>query len=495
MMLVLLCLIILFVLTVAYLWIKFAPPIIDASFGGLFALDFVASDNESSVIKEIKPLKFPKSNSMFYNHSDFFSLNKEIISKTVVINEFIEIMLNETPILTPFFMDSKLNVIMIETPNDICLTNDTDTKMAFFLQAQAEFCRKNVVNKMYSIPFKSLSFIINVIQEKLNHINYEILFIHNMGRCGSNFICNLLSNHKTIQCVKETNILVQIQHLYANQMNYKNDKYNSNSFTENMIDLIHANIMLLVYGLLKNTNYTKNKIVFKTSSQIIFISHLICKALSKYNNCKHIYMYRNAFDQIDSMYSAFILDITFSRSWTRFITIAIKNKYVQYYFVKFMKYLSAQLLFKRSLTSIRLFANVWGGINDTDVKLLNDIQNHNLLPIMVMNWYNSINIAYELLQKKVFIAAIRYDDLKQNPQQMTHKLLQTLKWLDVNENYETDTSIYQKTIKTDSHNLKGGLRSHRKNKVDFVVLNKYDVQYIKEHVKLSKYKYILNDTF
>ena len=132
------------------------------------------------------------------------------------------------------------------------------------------------------MPFKET--IMNRIEELLAEIEFEIVFIHNMGRCGSNYICNLLSNYdQDIQCVKETNILIQISHCYLNQAQ-KDKNYDD----ENMIELVRVSLILLVYSLLKNTNFKKKKIIFKEFISFHPLdSHLLLssKFIKFYNFC------------------------------------------------------------------------------------------------------------------------------------------------------------------------------------------------------------------
>eukprot|EP01084_Bolivina_argentea_P017275 32259_1 len=113
-------------LIVIFMWIQFVPMPVDFSFGGLFTLNFDEAQNKSYVIKEIIPSKFPNPNSMFYKYSDFFDKHTNSTRhKTITINTLIEIILDKSRILSPFCIDDNLNIIMIETPAKICLTNDS----------------------------------------------------------------------------------------------------------------------------------------------------------------------------------------------------------------------------------------------------------------------------------------------------------------------------------------------------------------------------------
>ena len=358
---------------------------------------------------------FPsKSLSMIAKMSDFklnspkAHNNMQNLSKSQFEQLFLN--LNSTQsnnILTPFCIDdTNSTIVFLPVPKSIILQHEST--MSFFFQTQIAH---SVNQSLYTINFSDLSSILhnNVCKSIWDEFDEKnILFIHSMGRCGSNLLSSVVKkiyqqlNTDTIIVIDETQILRQIAVNYSNILpKDKNGVFEkrSNSMYEYLVDLSLKSLLLPIItaaGGGNNNTVNKNriKIVIKESSQVMWISMIICKL---FPNINHIYLYRNKYDQIDSVCS--VSQNVFQSIVGKFFQFCENQKLGQY--------LLHNIQFK-----YHLIASLSNGHMIKKSKTINEIYQYKYLAqYTALHWIHQMILAQQLLNEKLFKFSIKYEHL------------------------------------------------------------------------------------
>ena len=466
-------------------------------------------------IQQMDNVTFPDTSKSFFSvHSSYhssFTVDKNHIT-WLSKSQFADILFNKDKnnnnyILTPYCINAfDSTVVFTCCPRHVIC--DNASSMTFFFQTQIKYGA--ALGRLYAIKFDDLKRILDEYQSiNYNTIeegddsssvkeNYNVLFIHNMGRCGSNLVCDLIADtfdhccginykarvsngnykfkYQKVIKINETQILRQIATNYAN---FKDVglKDNVDNVYKLLIELSVRSLVAAIVSSVQAQRTAKEnrenevKIIIKSPSQITWISSLICDIFSDKHNFRHIYLYRNRFDQIDSMCAA--VSKLFFGYLGMYNIIHIWEKLDRF---------SVLQRFMFDNENISWFVN--------DKKMYQkDLQSYKYFcEFIALGWVLQMNIAVDLLSNKKFEFALDYDKLLVKKQSQKHvyncgskmvanmvDVVRRIGWISDNdakiamERGDDNWKIIN-TLNKDSHNKAGGLTSQRKGQRKFVFL-------------------------
>ena len=232
-------------------------------------------------------VRFPATPALFVNIADF-DLNHDCV-QIMSKSEFSQLLFSNNKkntdndfILTPYCIDERTStMIFIPINKKIILQNKS--KMTFFYQTQIEYGKE--YNTLYSINFDDLQTIIDS-NDQFNQEN--ILFIHNMARCGSNLLSSMISQvYKKIHQLNGNSNSNSTHDGNINGNNNNNNNSNSNDSDDSsmIVEINESHILYqlgLNYSSWANEDATKHEL-FK-SLICLSIKSLILPIIASCNN-------------------------------------------------------------------------------------------------------------------------------------------------------------------------------------------------------------------
>eukprot|EP01083_Nonionella_stella_P154150 496336_1 len=348
--------------------------------------------------------------------------------------------------------------------------NIHSSKMAVFQRTQLFYAQHQLISIHYE-----------VLEDIVDNMRIEqpenVLFVHNMGRCGSNLLTKVIETiESSNQCIaiNQTNILYQL------------------TLNHTMIDrrilrvLIKICLKSFILGLMKHKPNKNKKLVFKEMSQCSWIMPLVCELFPSIN---HIFLYRQCVDQVDSFIGAF--DMFAKRNCNGWIPVNT-----------LLCWAEAMYLFRLSFAYFAFTTSIAvANITHYDLKHCRTRirQFVYYCEFASLQWVSQMNLAYKCIKNGDLQFCICYKDLTANPEWIIAKLYKQLGWnlrLSGKELRERLSSAFAE----DSHSKSMGLPSRWKNndtkiRNHFLFLKSHHVDAIKHVIDEFKEYQDINHQF